>query len=156
MQIIELCERSVSSFKNFCLLFGKFLQGEIYADTQRHDGIKRKTSITQEVLERTNSLDFPVWVLYLKLFFPMVLESALSPILLWTEVSLHTVGHPWTSDRPVAEASTYTGQHNIWTPETNIYARGNRNRYPSNHVAADLRLRQHGHRNGHFIWSNWT
>jgi hypothetical protein len=25
----------------------------------------------------------------------------------------HTVGLFWTSDQPVAEASTYTGQHNI-------------------------------------------
>jgi hypothetical protein len=25
----------------------------------------------------------------------------------------HTVGLLWTSDQPVAEASTYTGQHNI-------------------------------------------
>jgi hypothetical protein len=32
------------------------------------------------------------------------------------------VGLPWTSDQPVAEASTYTGQHNIETQETNIYA----------------------------------
>jgi hypothetical protein len=27
----------------------------------------------------------------------------------------HTVGLLWTSDQPVAEASTYTGQHNIET-----------------------------------------
>jgi hypothetical protein len=34
----------------------------------------------------------------------------------------HTVGLLWTSDQPVAEASTYTGQHNIETQETNIHA----------------------------------
>jgi hypothetical protein len=32
----------------------------------------------------------------------------------------HSVGLLWTSDQPVAEASTYTGQHNIETQETNI------------------------------------
>jgi hypothetical protein len=32
----------------------------------------------------------------------------------------HTVGLLWTSDQPVAVASTYTGQHNLETQETNI------------------------------------
>jgi hypothetical protein len=30
-----------------------------------------------------------------------------------TELDTHTVGLLWTSDQPIAEASTYTGQHNI-------------------------------------------
>jgi hypothetical protein len=30
-----------------------------------------------------------------------------------TYILRHTVGLPWTSGQPVAEASTYTGQHNI-------------------------------------------
>jgi hypothetical protein len=30
-----------------------------------------------------------------------------------THILRHTVGLVWTSDQPVAEASTYTGQHNI-------------------------------------------
>jgi hypothetical protein len=30
-----------------------------------------------------------------------------------THTIRHTVGLLWTSDQPVAEASTYTGQHNI-------------------------------------------
>jgi hypothetical protein len=34
----------------------------------------------------------------------------------------HTVGLPWTSDQPVSETSTCTGQHNIETQETNIHA----------------------------------
>jgi hypothetical protein len=30
-----------------------------------------------------------------------------------THTSRHTVGLLWTSDQPVAETSTYTGEHNI-------------------------------------------
>jgi hypothetical protein len=41
----------------------------------------------------------------------MALEPTLSLVLLCIE--RHTVGLLWTSDKPVAEASTYTGQHNI-------------------------------------------
>jgi hypothetical protein len=42
------------------------------------------------------------------------------------------------SDQAVAEASTYTRQHNIWTQETNIHAfSGIRTRDPSNQVVAD-------------------
>jgi hypothetical protein len=32
----------------------------------------------------------------------------------------HKVGLLWTSDQPIVDASTYTGQHNIETHETNI------------------------------------
>jgi hypothetical protein len=31
----------------------------------------------------------------------------------WSHTYRHTVGFLWTSDQPVAETSTYTGQHNI-------------------------------------------
>jgi hypothetical protein len=49
------------------------------------------------------------------------------------------------SDQPVAEASTYTGQDNIQTQETNIHALSRiRIRDPSNQEAADLRLRPRG------------
>jgi hypothetical protein len=59
----------------------------------------------------------------------------------------HTVGLLWTSDQLVAEASTYTEQHNIETQETNTHAlSGIRTRDPRNQAAADLRLRQRGHR----------
>jgi hypothetical protein len=59
-----------------------------------------------------------------------------------------TVGLLWTSDQPVAKASTYTGQHNRETEETNIHTlSGIRTRDPSNQAAADLRLRPRGHRN---------
>jgi hypothetical protein len=52
----------------------------------------------------------------------------------------HTVRLLWTSDQPVAEASTYTGQQYIETQETNIHAlSGIRTRDPSNQAAADLR-----------------
>jgi hypothetical protein len=62
----------------------------------------------------------------------------------------HTVGLLWTSDQPVAEASTYTGQHNIETQETNIHApSGIRTRDPSNQAAADLRRRPRGHWDRH-------
>jgi hypothetical protein len=57
-----------------------------------------------------------------------------------THTVRHTVGPLWTSDQPVAEASTYTGQHKI--QETNIHApSGIRTRDPSNQGAADLRIR---------------
>jgi hypothetical protein len=56
----------------------------------------------------------------------------------------HTVGLLWASDQPVAEDSTYTGQHNIETQETTIHAlSGIRTRAPSNQ---DLRLRPRGYR----------
>jgi hypothetical protein len=49
----------------------------------------------------------------------------------------HTVGLLWTSDQPVAEASTYTRRHNIQTQETNIHAlSGTRTHDPSNQQAA--------------------
>jgi hypothetical protein len=58
----------------------------------------------------------------------------------------HTVGLLWTSDQPVSEASTYTGQDNIRTQETNIHAlKGIRTRDPNNQAAADMRLRPLGH-----------
>jgi hypothetical protein len=57
------------------------------------------------------------------------------------------VGLLWTSDQPVAEASTYTGQHNIKRQETNIYGlRGIQTRDNSNQAAADLRPRGHWNR----------
>jgi hypothetical protein len=56
------------------------------------------------------------------------------------------VGLLWTSDQPVAETSTYTGQHNIETQQINIHApSGIRKRDPSKQAAADLRLRPRGH-----------
>jgi hypothetical protein len=59
----------------------------------------------------------------------------------------HTVGLLWTSDQPVSETSTYTGQHNTETQGTNIHAlSGIRTRDPSNQAAADLRLRPRGYR----------
>jgi hypothetical protein len=58
----------------------------------------------------------------------------------------NTVGLLWTSYEPVAEASTYTRQHNIETQETNIHAlSGIRTCDPSNQAAADLRLRPCGY-----------
>jgi hypothetical protein len=60
----------------------------------------------------------------------------------------HMVGLLWTSDKPVAETSTYTGQHN----RQNIHASsGIRNRDPSNQAAADLRLRPRGHCDRHLF-----
>jgi hypothetical protein len=62
-------------------------------------------------------------------------------------VSRHTVGLLWTSDHPVSETSTYTGQHNIETQETNIHAlSGIRTRDSGNQMAADLRLEPCVHR----------
>jgi hypothetical protein len=44
------------------------------------------------------------------------------PLAFCMVVFRHTVGLLWTSGQPVAETSTYTGQHNIETQETNIHA----------------------------------
>jgi hypothetical protein len=67
-----------------------------------------------------------------------------------THTIRHTVGLLWTSDQPVTETSTYTGQHNIWTQETNIHVpSGIRTRDPSNQAAAELRLRPRGHWDRH-------
>jgi hypothetical protein len=66
----------------------------------------------------------------------------------------HTVGLLWTSDQPVSETSTCTGQHNIETQETNVHAlRGIRTRDPSNQAAADLRLRPRGYRGRHLPYN---
>jgi hypothetical protein len=60
---------------------------------------------------------------------------------------IHTVGLLWTSDQLVAEASSYTGQHNIETQETNIHTlNGIRTRDPSIQAAVDLRLRLRDYR----------
>jgi hypothetical protein len=59
----------------------------------------------------------------------------------WAHTYRRAVGLLWTSDQPVAEASTYTEIHNIETQETNIHApSGIRTRDPSNRAAADLRI----------------
>jgi hypothetical protein len=68
----------------------------------------------------------------------------------WSHTYRHTVGLFWTSDQPVAETSTYTGQHNIQKQETNIHApSGIRARDPSNQAAAHLHLRPRGTRISH-------
>jgi hypothetical protein len=72
------------------------------------------------------------------------------PLAFCMVVFRHTVGLLWTSDQPVAEISTCTGQHNIETQQTNIHAfSGIRTRDPSNQAAADLRLRPRGYRGRH-------
>jgi hypothetical protein len=64
-----------------------------------------------------------------------------------THTHRYTVGLLWTSDQPVAETSTYAGQH-----ETNIHAPSEiRIRDPSNQVAADQRLRPRGHWDRKFV-----
>jgi hypothetical protein len=63
-----------------------------------------------------------------------------------TRTLRHVVGLLWTSDQPVAEASTYTGQHNVETQETKIHApNGIWTRDPNSQAPADLRLRSRGH-----------
>jgi hypothetical protein len=74
------------------------------------------------------------------------------PLALCIIVFRHTVGLLWTSDQPVSEASTYTGQHSIETQETNIHALSEiRTRDPSNQAAAGLRLRPRGYRGRHSV-----
>jgi hypothetical protein len=52
----------------------------------------------------------------------------------------------WTSDQPIGEASTYTGQHNIETQETLIHTLGGiQNRNPSSQAAEDLHFRPCSH-----------
>jgi hypothetical protein len=56
----------------------------------------------------------------------------------------HTVGLLWTSDQTVAEASTYTGQHNIeHKRQTTMPSAGFE---PMTQAAADLRLRPRSYR----------
>jgi hypothetical protein len=57
------------------------------------------------------------------------------------------VGLLWTSDQPVAEASTYT-EHHINTRDKHAQS-WIRTRDPSNQAAADLRLRPRGHCDRH-------
>jgi hypothetical protein len=65
-------------------------------------------------------------------------HRALFGVYVITHAIRHTAGILWTSDQPVSEASTYTGQHNIETQQTNIHApSGIRTRDPSNQAAAD-------------------
>jgi hypothetical protein len=66
----------------------------------------------------------------------------------------HTVGLLWTSDQPVSETSTCTGQHNIETQETNIHAlSGIRTRDHSNQAAADrYRGRRILHYENNKVW----
>jgi hypothetical protein len=72
------------------------------------------------------------------------------PLAFYMIVFRHTVGLLWTSDQPVSETSTCTGQHNIQTQETNIHTlSGIQTRDPSNQAAADLRLRPRGYRGRH-------
>jgi hypothetical protein len=52
----------------------------------------------------------------------------------WSHTYRHTLGLLWTSDQPVTETSTYTGQHNR-------HPRPERDSNPSNQATADLRLR---------------
>jgi hypothetical protein len=84
-------------------------------------------------------------------FLPTALQPTLNLVLLCIDVYpshtiRHTVGLHWTTFQPIAEASTYRGQHNIQTQETNNHAlSGIRTRDPSNQTAADLRLIPRGH-----------
>jgi hypothetical protein len=59
----------------------------------------------------------------------------------------HTVGLLCTSDQPVAETSTYTGQHKRQISDPKRTRTGD----PSNQAAADLRLRPRGHWDRHSI-----
>jgi hypothetical protein len=58
-----------------------------------------------------------------------------------THTYTHTVGLLWTRDQPVADASTYTGQHKINTRDKHPCPQRDSNRDPSNQAAADLRRR---------------
>jgi hypothetical protein len=67
------------------------------------------------------------------------------PLAFCVIVFRHMVELLWASDQPVSETSTFTGQHNIETQETNIHAlSGIRTRDSSNQAAAELRLRPRG------------
>jgi hypothetical protein len=52
---------------------------------------------------------------------PNEATAQIGPCLLRFSILLftHAVGHLWTSDQPVAKASTYTGKHNT---KTNVHA----------------------------------
>jgi hypothetical protein len=79
----------------------------------------------------TENVHFPI--------VPNLEHGAFFGVSVITHTIRHTVGLLWTGDQPVAEASTHTVQHNIYTQETNIHApSGIRTRNPSNQAAADL------------------
>jgi hypothetical protein len=59
-------------------------------------------SIHPTALQPKSGLGFPLWGFEILLF-------------------RRSVGLLWKSDQPVAKNSTYTGQHNIQTQETNIH-----------------------------------
>jgi hypothetical protein len=71
-------------------------------------------------------------------YLPMTLQPILELCPPYTV--RYVVGLPWTSDEPVAEASTYAEQHNIRinTRQTSMHAL-------SNQAADALRLRPRGH-----------
>jgi hypothetical protein len=64
---------------------------------------------------------FPIWILerptyyyYYYYYFTLDFSSLLRFFRFLDHIQFtHMVGLLWTSDQPVAEASTYTGQHNI-------------------------------------------
>jgi hypothetical protein len=83
------------------------------------------------------------WDIFLMQWFPLAFCMI---------VFRHTVGLVWTSDQPVSETSTCTGQHNIETQVTNIHAlSGIRTLDTSNQAAADLRLRPRGYRLAYWV-----
>jgi hypothetical protein len=65
----------------------------------------------------------------------MTLQPTCEPCPQLSHTIRHTVGLFWASNQPVAEASTYTGQHKRKTSHSGIGTR-----HPSNEAGEDLRL----------------
>jgi hypothetical protein len=110
---------------------------------------KRKHTENKEKQITSGNKD-PGWYIYI--FFFSDSTALVGQDLLIVEASRsysdkpHSVELLWTSDRPVAEASTNT-QH---SQERDIYAPGAiRTHIPNKGAAPDPRLRPHGH------WDRW-
>jgi hypothetical protein len=78
--------------------------------------------------------------------FSKVLQPIFEPChnVYWGFLS-HTDTVLWTSDQPVAEASTHTEQHNIYTKEKYPCLQRDSKARSSNQGVAEVRLRRRGH-----------
>jgi hypothetical protein len=90
-----------------CLNISGAIKSEIKLIAQQREFGNISCALNSHVAVLTYILLFSPWhyTPYLG-FVPFIEVSQLHEI-------KHTVGLLWTNDQPVAEASTYTGQHNI-------------------------------------------
>jgi hypothetical protein len=116
------------------------------------------------VILNTNSLCFVYNLYRLVYHLIIIITTSGSTVLVRTLAALHwrfrnlskTLGRLlWSSDQPVAKASTYTRQHNTNT-KTNIHATSGIRTHDPRNQAADLRLIPRGHWDRLFITQSFT